>query len=457
MEYVKIPLNGARRNPDKNPKLTIVEQLKPFYLEDKNPKDPKYFISFTDLPKLGINPSFKFNNPLGVYAYPLNRIWLYLIKNSIPFAGNRPYVQLLKRTTNKILDNSYTWNDFSEDIKKLKNYINKLNLKESIDFKKLQSETRAGVRNKESAIYNIWYFLLLLSKDLERLTSRKAPNIWTTLLVKALSYECVLDLEGEGFIHPSEPIQSVFLTKNSYQHIGMFLNKRYDNSRSIELKKQLFSYIQIGYPDNFPKNNKIEMYEYITSLHPTLKNVMAYDIVTVYDEDKTKICSGNIFSGVKNIYFVGKNGQPKSINWNEDPSPTTIVGRKIKSKVVSCDLSNVIATNCSVIKSTIRSGRFIDCDFSGCNWINGSYTYDVFFFENSKMSPQEIKKKYPEDKLTEYLFEKVLEMLGKKKNELKEKELESLYSLTKDRTIVKSVDLTELAKLTYSDEVYYNK
>ena len=461
MEYVKIPLNGARRNPDKNPKLTIVEQLKPFYLEDKNPKDPKYFISFTDLPKLGINPSFKFNNPLGVYAYPLNRIWLYLIKNSIPFAGNRPYVQLLKRTTNKILDNSYTWNDFSEDIKKLKNYINKLNLKESIDFKKLQSETRAGVRNKESAIYNIWYFLLLLSKDLERLTSRKAPNIWTTLLVKALSYECVLDLEGEGFIHPSEPIQSVFLTKNSYQHIGMFLNKRYDNSRSIELKKQLFSYIQIGYPDNFPKNNKIEMYEYITSLHPTLKNVMAYDIVTVYNEDKTKICSGNIFSGVKNIYFVGKDGQPKSISWNESPLPTTITGQK-KYKIISCDLSNVVVNDCDIVRSIIRSGNFINCNFSKCKWINGTYNYDVFMFVNSKVSLEKLKKEYPEDKLTDLLYEMTIEqkgeeLLGKKREDFTESDLKIIYKLAKKRLVAEIIDLSKLAEITKSDEVYYNK
>lgn len=236
MDYVTIPVNAARRNPDKNIKLNIIEHLRPFYLKDKDNEKPKYFISFTELPKLGVNPNFKYANPLGIYAYPLSHIWLKLIEDNVPFASKRPYVQILERTTNKILDNSYNWGNYPTDTRKLKNYVTELNLKENIDFIKLQIESKANVRNKDSAIYNIWYFLYLLSNALSKKgVNRKSPFIWTTLLTKVLDYECVMDLIGQGFIHPREPKQALFLTKDSYRHVDMILNKRY-NLTSNEIK-----------------------------------------------------------------------------------------------------------------------------------------------------------------------------------------------------------------------------
>lgn len=459
MDYVTIPLNAARRNPDKNAKLNIIKQLRPFYLKDEDNEKPKYFISFTKLPKLGVNPNFIYDNPLGIYAYPLSQMWLKIVNDKIPFAGDRPYVQVLKRTTNKILDSSYTWEDYPKDIKKLKDYVTKLNLKRSIDFKELQSECRANVRDKDSAVYSIWYFLYLLSKALsENGINRKHSFIWTTLLTKVLDYKCVIDIEGQGFIHPNEPKQALFLTKDSYQHVDMLLNKRYNDHS--QHSKFMFDYEQIGYPSDFPEE-RIEIYEYITSLHPTLKNINGQSIITVYDKDKIKICSGNIFSNVKNIYFVGKDGQPKSISWNESPLPTTITGQK-KYKIISCDLSNVVVNDCDIVRSIIRSGNFINCNFSKCKWINGTYNYDVFMFVNSKVSLEKLKKEYPEDKLTDLLYEMTIEqkgeeLLGKKREDFTESDLKIIYKLAKKRLVAEIIDLSKLAEITKSDEVYYNK
>ena len=99
-------ISEARRNPDKNPKISLVQALEPY--KDK----PDYFISFTDgfrskakmdyediksppLPKLGINPKTKYDTPAGIYAYPLKEMWKAIKDDSIPFASDRPFIQWL--------------------------------------------------------------------------------------------------------------------------------------------------------------------------------------------------------------------------------------------------------------------------------------------------------------------------------------------------------------------------
>ena len=42
----------ARRNPEQNPKVPVIDQLR------KYKDDPNIFISFTDIPKVGIRPGY---------------------------------------------------------------------------------------------------------------------------------------------------------------------------------------------------------------------------------------------------------------------------------------------------------------------------------------------------------------------------------------------------------------
>ena len=69
-------INEKRRNPELNPKVSFVELLEKY----KGRTD--IFVTYTKLPKLGINPNNVFDTPTGVYSYPID----YVINEKyIPF------------------------------------------------------------------------------------------------------------------------------------------------------------------------------------------------------------------------------------------------------------------------------------------------------------------------------------------------------------------------------------
>jgi len=81
--------------------------------------DPTIYVSFTDLPKVGINPTSEFDTPLGIYAYPLKEMFKYFEDNEIPFAGEREYIQVLQ--SDQVTELSqYSEADLDRDIAKLK-------------------------------------------------------------------------------------------------------------------------------------------------------------------------------------------------------------------------------------------------------------------------------------------------------------------------------------------------
>lgn len=140
-------LEEARKNPDKNRKISAYEALK------KYKDDPNIYISFTELKKIGIKPITEYNTPNGIYTYPLKEIWDDIedemgTKFSIPFAGDRPYIFVLKYNGAKKFVNNmhtdYTSKNYDEDVKKLKEIfisyieknkiIDKLILKDTISM-----------------------------------------------------------------------------------------------------------------------------------------------------------------------------------------------------------------------------------------------------------------------------------------------------------------------------------
>lgn len=61
--------------------------------------DPSVFVHFSDINKLGVNPSSDFNTPIGIYAYPVSYV-LSPSNNSdpfdVPFAGSRKYAHVFR-------------------------------------------------------------------------------------------------------------------------------------------------------------------------------------------------------------------------------------------------------------------------------------------------------------------------------------------------------------------------
>ncbi len=119
MKSFKSYLIEKRKNPDQNPKISAYEALKPY-------KDnPKIYITFTGIDKVGINPHSNFNTPNGIYTYPLKEIWQGFDHTKghivVPFAGDSPYVWILEENCNKFqIISEYNSSDYDNDMNKIR-------------------------------------------------------------------------------------------------------------------------------------------------------------------------------------------------------------------------------------------------------------------------------------------------------------------------------------------------
>lgn len=273
MKYVTIPLTALRSHPNLNLKVTKDEELYKYYNMEIKEKFPTYYISFTTLDKIGINPNFGYNNPIGVYCYPLR----YVYRNkrlNINFAGDRPFIQVLKLSVpkTKVLSNiTYTKEKFTHDLgilqkifsvyeKNLTN-VNKKRMYDIIsDY--LTSEdadkiTYISSNNKPVTFNDVLALGKMATKSLKKVLLKKSiyiPQIWCitqamsalfskdkytikwNTLLRKLGYDVVLD-SGIGFIHMNEPSQAVFLVSQAYEHVDTIDNKKQPDFSLYEIDK----------------------------------------------------------------------------------------------------------------------------------------------------------------------------------------------------------------------------
>ncbi len=241
-----VNLMEARKNPELNPKISAYEALKP-YSEDEN-----YFISFTAIDKLGINPSSKYDTPLAIYTYPLKTIWkeyrvdsIKSVGKAVPFAGNSPYVWLVKVKNNvnfvRDMYTDYTSKEYDKDIKTLNNHI----LSNQDEYQKLLKDANGNLEDigsiidiyfikwtkeakERNAIMSMWN----ITRNLAYYRQGKPAVQWSYLLHRVLGYGGFADVSGRGYIHPSEPIQACFFSTRSFDVVAEFLNKDYTKGES---------------------------------------------------------------------------------------------------------------------------------------------------------------------------------------------------------------------------------
>jgi len=182
---------------------------------EKYKDDPNIYISFTVIPKLGINPLTNFNTPAGVYAYPLKEMWDKFDDPEFnTFADKRPYIQVLRGNPSvKHIDDlsKYDSKDFDDDMDILRkkygnNKISRL-VADARDYSYFK--TPGGI---------FWY----VTRSLGNKDSKK----WYSILKKDLGYGYIADKEGLGMIHEAEPTQAFFLDNKAYEHIDMLKNTK---------------------------------------------------------------------------------------------------------------------------------------------------------------------------------------------------------------------------------------
>jgi len=215
-------------------------RLKP-YEDDEN-----IYISFTQLPKIGINPTSNFQStPLGIYAYPLKEIvgtsklrnredyYDLNISNDVPYAGEAPFIAVI-RATEEIMDVAdYTKFDLDHDLDQFKELIGESNFKRivasepTVDFPFSIGKVNRDP-NSSYPITKLWRltYTYAVNPNLienDPISSRKIPVRWNKIL-SSFGYDGFSDKLGLGFIHAAEKTQVFFLSKKSFEVVEMLKN-----------------------------------------------------------------------------------------------------------------------------------------------------------------------------------------------------------------------------------------
>lgn len=216
----------ARKNPDQNPKLSDVEQLR------KYKDDPDIFISYTDIPKIGMNPKYNFDTPMGVYFYPLQSFWNHFKSDfeagRMPksFATSRRYIQIIKskQRGKQIRDTrTYTEADRKRDFDGLR----KLGYDVDNAFKNIPDNMYT-----ESEFGKFWNTINVLTSHItgwDKLGTNKLALAKNKILRK-LGYTFMSEIGGTGIIHPNEVSQGFFTSGDNIQLIDVIDRERWKGS-----------------------------------------------------------------------------------------------------------------------------------------------------------------------------------------------------------------------------------
>ena len=114
---------------------STAEQLEKYVAKDF--KSPEYYMQFSDVNKLGINPKSGYSTPLGIYSYPITKqLYRLFIAGKLPFAQGRKYIIVFKPNEDKnIVLSLGKRNDGGIDSKTFEEMLEKLLSKEVSDGK----------------------------------------------------------------------------------------------------------------------------------------------------------------------------------------------------------------------------------------------------------------------------------------------------------------------------------
>ena len=249
-------LAERRRNPEQNPKTTPIDVVRQ-YAERKDVD--KFYLTYTREQKVGINPKSGYNTPIGIYTYPLKEIWPDINAandvRAVPFAGTSEFVNILEYTGNKVLRSfaDYKLGQYMKDMGKLEKILKKFQKTDpkSAQFYGIIGEKGAvnflteaeGDARDDSFGGRMWYItnqvaqVLTLKNTGARINAAMANNRtkktsvqWNKILREVIGYDGMVDAEGKGIIHPSEPTQAVFFSKKNLKVRAQVANKREGDS-----------------------------------------------------------------------------------------------------------------------------------------------------------------------------------------------------------------------------------
>jgi hypothetical protein len=162
-----------------------------------------HFVHFSDSTSLEITTRNTWDTPTGIYAYPLFGEMLSQIKRrEVPFAGERNFAYIGFARGYGLLTSEYSENSLKKDLQKLQELFGD----------KVYAIKQSGARNDHPTTRLLYTIYKLVDKN---------SNAQRSLL-KKLGYDFVFDDAGIGAIASGEPIQAVFLSRESFQVVKRF-------------------------------------------------------------------------------------------------------------------------------------------------------------------------------------------------------------------------------------------
>lgn len=222
-------LMESRRNPETNIRTSAYDSF------SRYAHTGDMFITFSSLPKLGVNPQSGWMTPIGIYGYPLE----YAIKmaeqksqargqhtnffDKLPFASLRDYIILFQFRGNAIRSSRYTTNDLEEDL---------LEVEDALVAE--YGMTQTFVDNAHERIWDdvsshvplvILMESIYLFMKYDGVSSGKRSIISRSILYKTLGYDAVIDDAGVGALHEDESTQAVFFSTKNLSLVSIEENK----------------------------------------------------------------------------------------------------------------------------------------------------------------------------------------------------------------------------------------
>lgn len=238
-------IQEARRNPEQNPKTSVNEYIEQALAQAEplgNTNFKNLFVSFTKLPKLGINPQSRYNTPIGIYSYPaeyvIDKTTQYgdksstLTMASLPFAGSQPWANIFRARdgANIINLNRLSEAEYNDYCEKLIDLLTKIpsrlrgaaevldrQIAEAIVLDLMEKSDRLARVSSYGG--KLWYITYALSENIPG----NKPVVWTSLF-RRIGIDGCVDPDT-SIIHPSEPTQAVFFGGNVVDLVATVPNK----------------------------------------------------------------------------------------------------------------------------------------------------------------------------------------------------------------------------------------
>lgn len=241
-----IELTEKRRNPEINVKKTTLEELSKYeghnvfvsFVSDVGVRSHSGKLDFDEVDpndreesgiqsrgrahnasghKIGINPKSAFNTPNGIYCYPINYVIALFKKKGSDFATYRPFIYVIEPTETLIVSDQYTQEMLDSDIQNIKE---KYDIDDETMQQMLESSYQDSHGSSQGSIF--WSLTRRVSKYLS--SGENSPNKWSAIF-RMLGYGGFFDSKGQGIIHPNEPLQCVFFSKNAFRVVETIHNK----------------------------------------------------------------------------------------------------------------------------------------------------------------------------------------------------------------------------------------